>query len=52
MSNTVKRAEASWAGPQDWARYKDVIIKLYSDDELTLKEVMQIMEEKHQFFAT
>ena len=51
MATTVQ-TERKWASPDDWARHKDVIIKLYSDDDMALKEVMQIMEEKHDFYAT
>ena len=41
-----------WASAQDWSLRKDTIIKLYSEEDMTLKEVMQLMEEKYGFCAT
>lgn len=41
-----------YATEQDWAMHKTEIQRLYMDEELSLKEVMQIMNEKHDFRAT
>lgn len=41
-----------YATEQDWAMHKTEIQRLYMDEELPLKEVMQIMNEKHNFRAT
>ena len=51
MSVTLQ-AETKWATPHDWAHHKATIIKLYSDDDMTLKEGMQTMQDRHGFFAT
>jgi hypothetical protein len=37
---------------EDWDFYRPVIIRLYRDDDHTLKEVMQIMRTQHNFNAT
>lgn len=41
-----------WATAEDWARYRQTIAALYCNENKTLKEVMQIMREKHDFVAT
>ena len=46
------QTETKWASPHDWAHHKAAIIKLYSDEDMTLKEVMQTMQDQHGFFAT
>lgn len=45
-------SQKKWATAEDWASHKDTIIRLYSNRNLTLKQVVSIMREKHQFFAT
>ncbi|KAI1141782.1 Clr5 domain-containing protein [Hypoxylon sp. FL0543] len=45
-----------WATADDWAAQRDYITTLWyaqrPDENRTLKEIMQLMQEKHQFFAT
>ncbi|KAH8592341.1 Clr5 domain-containing protein [Bisporella sp. PMI_857] len=41
-----------WASSQDWENHRDTIIDLYQEQSLQLKKVVEIMKEKHQFFAT
>ncbi|OTA95626.1 hypothetical protein M434DRAFT_393672 [Hypoxylon sp. CO27-5] len=41
-----------WATADDWAAQRDYITTLYRDENRTLKEIMQLMQEKHQFFAS
>ncbi|KAI1446571.1 Clr5 domain-containing protein [Annulohypoxylon stygium] len=43
-----------WATADDWASQRDYITTLcpYRDQNKTLKEIMQIMQDNHQFFAT
>lgn len=36
----------------DWLRYRPRIKQLYIDQNLTLKEVMDIMRAEHSFFAS
>ncbi|KAI0521125.1 hypothetical protein F5B22DRAFT_39414 [Xylaria bambusicola] len=43
---------AGWATPSDWASHRSLITALYIDQNRTLKDIMRIMEEKHNFFAT
>ncbi|KAI8961495.1 hypothetical protein F5Y11DRAFT_224726 [Daldinia sp. FL1419] len=37
---------------QDWARFRNVITKLYLDQDKTLEEVKSYMEEHHEFHST
>ncbi|KAI1464530.1 Clr5 domain-containing protein [Daldinia caldariorum] len=37
---------------QDWARLRDVITRLYLDEDKTLDEVKSYMEEHHGFYST
>ncbi|TGJ87948.1 hypothetical protein E0Z10_g836 [Xylaria hypoxylon] len=41
-----------YATPEDWPKFQDVIVRLYVDENKTLEEVRQHMEEKHDFIAT
>jgi hypothetical protein len=43
---------ASWATYQDWVTHRDIIQALYEGENLTLKRIMRIMEEEHNFYAT
>jgi hypothetical protein len=38
--------------PADWAANRDLITDLYEKQNLKLADVMQIMHEKHKFYAT
>ena len=40
----------SWANSASWDQYKRIITELY--ETYTLKEVAEIMETKHNFYAT
>ncbi|KAJ8133106.1 hypothetical protein O1611_g517 [Lasiodiplodia mahajangana] len=41
-----------YATPDDWPKFQDVIVRLYVDENKTLEDVRQYMEEKHDFIAT
>ncbi|KAI1153744.1 hypothetical protein F4825DRAFT_238884 [Nemania diffusa] len=41
-----------WATANDWANHQPLITALYRDQNKTLKETMQVMEQKYEFFAT
>ncbi|KAI0540077.1 hypothetical protein GGR58DRAFT_499483 [Xylaria digitata] len=41
-----------YAAPEDWPKFQDVIVRLYVEENKTLEEVRQYMEEKHDFIAT
>ncbi|KAI0525600.1 hypothetical protein F5B22DRAFT_351078 [Xylaria bambusicola] len=41
-----------YAAPEDWANLQDVIVRLYVEENKTLEEVRQHMEENHDFIAT
>ncbi|KAH8595003.1 Clr5 domain-containing protein [Bisporella sp. PMI_857] len=42
----------NWAASGDWIFHRKTITSLYEKQGLTLNEVMQIMQNEHQFFAT
>ncbi|KAI3325150.1 hypothetical protein HD806DRAFT_467502 [Xylariaceae sp. AK1471] len=41
-----------YAAPEDWPRLQDAIVRLYVEENKTLEEVRQYMEEHHNFIAT
>ncbi len=41
-----------YATPEDWPKLQDVIVRLYVEENKTLEEVRQYMEENHDFVAT
>ncbi|KAI1181542.1 hypothetical protein F5B17DRAFT_273826 [Nemania serpens] len=41
-----------YANPEDWPTFQDVIVRLYVEQNKTLEEVRQHMEENHHFVAT
>ncbi|GAP90972.1 hypothetical protein SAMD00023353_5100980 [Rosellinia necatrix] len=41
-----------YATPEDWPKYQDIIVRLYVEENKTLEEVRQHMEENHDFVAT
>ncbi|KAI2643383.1 hypothetical protein GGS21DRAFT_536817 [Xylaria nigripes] len=41
-----------YAVPEDWPKFQDVIVRLYVEENKTLEEVRQHMEEHHDFVAT
>jgi len=41
-----------WAGGDEWDEYRPTIQDLYLSQNLSLKEVMKIMEDSHGFKAT
>ncbi|KAI0150267.1 hypothetical protein GGR57DRAFT_202107 [Xylariaceae sp. FL1272] len=47
-TSTSKR----YATSEDWARFQNVIVRLYVEENKTLDEVKQQMEENHGFVAT
>ncbi|KAK7751845.1 hypothetical protein SLS62_006146 [Diatrype stigma] len=47
-----KGFQRQWATTQDWATHKKTIVDLYSNQSLTLKQVVATMRNKHEFFAT
>ncbi|OTA98171.1 hypothetical protein M426DRAFT_17686 [Hypoxylon sp. CI-4A] len=48
---TTPGSHNGWATADDWATQRDLITIMW-DENRTLKEIMQVMQEKHQFFAT
>lgn len=49
---TTPGGHNGWATTDDWATQRPYITTLYRDENRTLKDIMQIMQEQHQFFAT
>lgn len=41
-----------YANPEDWPTFQDAIVRLYVEENKTLEEVRQHMEENHDFVAT
>lgn len=41
-----------YATPEDWPKLQDVIVRLYVEENKTLEEVRQYMEENYDFVAT
>lgn len=41
-----------WATSADWAVHKDTIVRLYWNEDRTLKEVMNIMARDYDFHGT
>ncbi|KAI1749720.1 hypothetical protein F4782DRAFT_533159 [Xylaria castorea] len=41
-----------YATAEDWPKFQDVIVRLYVEENKTLDEVRQYMEENHDFIAT
>ncbi|KAI0444547.1 hypothetical protein F4803DRAFT_243502 [Xylaria telfairii] len=41
-----------YATAEDWPKFQDVIVRLYVEENKTLEEVRQYMEENHDFIAT
>ncbi|KAI1825574.1 hypothetical protein F4861DRAFT_530237 [Xylaria intraflava] len=41
-----------YAIPEDWPKFQDVIVRLYVEENKTLEEVRQHMEEHYDFIAT
>ncbi|CAJ2505159.1 Uu.00g125530.m01.CDS01 [Anthostomella pinea] len=49
---SAPRPGNGWATADDWAAHRPFITSLYRDQNKTLKETMQVMQDKHDFFAT
>ncbi|KAI1423401.1 Clr5 domain-containing protein [Xylaria sp. FL1777] len=49
---TTEHGQVRYAKPSEWAAQKDIIEKLYLDENKTLDEVRRIMADEHQFHAT
>ncbi|KAK3689447.1 Clr5 domain-containing protein, partial [Podospora appendiculata] len=43
---------AGWAGGDEWDEYRETIQELYQSKNMSLKDVMRTMEDKHGFRAT
>lgn len=54
MQNESGESSSSkrYASPDDWPKYQDIIVRLYVEENKTLEEVRQNMEENHDFVAT
>ncbi|KAI0859065.1 Clr5 domain-containing protein [Xylaria cubensis] len=61
MQSSVVRSESDvaaehgrvrYAKPSEWAAQKDIIKKLYLDENKTLDEVRRVMADEHHFYAT
>jgi hypothetical protein len=49
QSSASLESKPSVISQRDWETHQDVIIKLYSDEQKTLKEIMDIMEKQYRF---
>ncbi|KAI1820457.1 Clr5 domain-containing protein [Xylaria intraflava] len=52
VAEGAEHHRVEYAKPSEWAAQKDVIKKLYLDENKTLDEVRRIMADEHQFHAT
>ncbi|KAI1322747.1 hypothetical protein F5Y16DRAFT_29118 [Xylariaceae sp. FL0255] len=52
VAMSTNRPSSGWATANDWAAHRSLITSLYREENKTLKETMQVMEEEHNFFAT
>ena len=43
---------AGWATGREWEVYRHTIIRLYRDENQTLRDVKEIMQTSHGFYAT
>ena len=41
-----------WASPKDWEDWKDIISRLWWDEDKPLKEVRETMTREYDFHAT
>ncbi|KAI1110686.1 Clr5 domain-containing protein [Nemania sp. NC0429] len=48
----AEHGRVRYAKPSEWTAQKDIIRRLYLDENKTLDEVRRIMADKHQFHAT
>ncbi|GAW21297.1 hypothetical protein ANO14919_108160 [Xylariales sp. No.14919] len=48
----AEHGQVRYAKPSEWAAQKDIIKRLYLDENKTLDEVRRIMASEHQFHAT
>jgi Clr5 domain len=48
----VTSSKRVWATRTEWDLQKATITRLYIEENMTLRKVMKIMEEKHNFIAT
>ncbi|KAI0910155.1 Clr5 domain-containing protein [Ustulina deusta] len=49
---TTEHGQVRYAKPSEWAAHKDLIRRLYLDENKTLDEVRRIMADENQFHAT
>lgn len=49
---TISESTTRYMGAEDWAVHRDQITRLYRDENRTLKETMDIVEEEHGLKAT
>ena len=47
-----RRSSVGWVGGDEWDLYRPTIQELYQAQNLPLKDVMKIMEDRHGFRAT
>ena len=52
MDKPKDKARRKWAKASDWLAVMPTIKRLYKDEKKTLKEVIDIMEAQHGFYAT
>ena len=52
MRHFRQQQPPGWAGGSEWEEHRGMIQELYQSQNLSLKEVMRIMEECHGFRAT
>jgi hypothetical protein len=45
-------ASKKWATEEDWDRHRARITKMYSEENRTLAQLMEVMDKEHDFRAT
>jgi len=50
--SAVPSSSKRYAATDDWPKYQDAITRLYVEENKTLEEVRQYMEDHHDFVAT
>jgi hypothetical protein len=50
--SAVPSSSKRYATTDDWPKHQDAIIRLYVEENKTLEEVRQYMEDHHDFVAT
>ena len=52
LGDVAIRPKHGWASEDDWASHRETITALYWDENRTLKDVIVVMRQTHDFHAT